>query len=450
MFKTVPTWVFLLFLLLGTVFLMVFGWAVKSTATGSDRSGLFGEFAVALASFPTTVRTVANVILFEKDAPIRVPGTDADLSEYSNIKQTPGLGVTGLVMRVDKAAIARASGWRILVGAFVINGELKNSALALSPELEITKIWILNERPIDGQVPQPAYRKFIHGFDIMNDGSVVFSFDGGMSLQRFDNCGSLVWGIGGDFHHSVMLDDREKTVTTLRGDGIVQVSTATGKITRHFSMDDIIAANPTLDILEIRKTDDNDMGGNGRNTSEPWLEERFHLNDVEPLSAKLADRFDGFEAGDLLVSARSLNLIFVVDPETLEVKWWRVGAVRRQHDPDWSLSGEITVFDNRMSRDYSRIVSIAPKSYRTTVLFDGRENDFYSRIRGKHQLTETGNLIVTSSQQGRIFEVDPDGKVILEIFNRKAGSDNINYVISEVLWLPTNTVKFAENMSCPN
>lgn len=433
-------------MLLGIVFLMVFGWAVKSTLAGKDSSGLFGEAAVALASFPTTARTVFKEILSDKDEPVRVPGTNADLSEFIDIKQKPGIGVTGLMIRADSAGVARASGWRILIGAFVINGKVQNSALALSPDLEITKIWALNE----GAFAPPTHRKFIHGFDIMSDGSVIFSFDGGVSLQRVDYCGFLVWGIGGDYHHSVMLDEREETVTTLRGNEIVQLSTASGKILRHFSMDDIIAANPTLDILEIRKADYNDVGGNSRNTSENWLDDPFHLNDAEPLPANLANRFDGFVAGDVLVSARSLNLIFVVDPETLEVKWWRVGAVRRQHDPDWSPSGEITVYDNRMSRDYSRIVSIAPKSYRTTVLFDGRENDFYSRIRGKHQFTEAGNLIVTSSQQGRIFEVDPNGKVILEIFNRKPGSDNINYVISQTLWLPADAFKFAETISCQN
>ncbi len=459
LFKFIPVWVFLLCFLLGALFIMVFGWAVKSTLAGSDRSGFFGEVAVSVASFPTMVGTVFTEIQSEKDEPIRVlrdepirvPRTNTSLSEFSDIKQKPGIGVTGLVIRADRAAIARAFGWRILVGAFVIDGEVKNAALALSPELEIAKVWVLTENAIGGEEPRPVHRKFIHGFDIMSDGSVIFSFDGGISLQRLDYCGSLVWAIGGGFHHAVTLDDREETVWTLHGfEEVVQVSTETGKITRRFSMDDIVAANPALDILEIRKRDENDLGGNSRNTSEEWLNSPFHLNDVDPLPMKLVDRFDGFAAGDLLVSARSLNLIFVVDPDTLEVKWWRIGTVRRQHDPDWAQTGEITVFDNRMSRDYSRILSIAPKSYRTRVLFDGRENDFYSRIRGKHQFTEAGNLIITSSQQGRVFEVDRNGKVILEIINMKPGDDKFNYAVSEALWLPANAFKFGENRSCTN
>jgi hypothetical protein len=139
-----------------------------------------------------------------------------------------------------------------------------------------------------------------------------------------------------------------------------------------------------------------------------------------------------------------------VDPDTLEVKWWRMGAWRRQHDPDWQPTGEITVYDNRMSLDYSRIVGVVPASQSTRVVFDGRSVDFYSRIRGKHQITKAGNLLITSAQQGRVFEVDPNGQMVLEIFNPKPGSDQFNYPMSEAIWFPSDAFDFAEDSSCAN
>lgn len=454
--KAVPVWLLLLCLLLGALFTIVFGWSIKSTLSGSDRSGLFGQAALAVASFPTLARSVATEIVSDDDAHVRAPSISVDLSEFSPVNQIPGIDVQGLLIRADREALARTSGWRILVGAFTIDGEMKNAALALTPELEIANVWVLTENEIEGEEPRLPHRKLPHGFDILSDGSVIVSFDGGVSLQRFNRCGSRLWAIGGNFHHAVTLDDKEEFAWTLLGEDepaeVVKVSTATGEISQRFSMDDIIAANPTLDILGIRQFDLDyvELGHNRRNMTQRWQDDPFHLNDVDPLPAALVDRFDGFAAGDLLLSARNLNLIFVVDPDTLEVKWWRMGAFRRQHDPDWGRTGEITIFDNRMGRDYSQIVSIAPKSFRTKILFDGRTNDFYSRGRGKHQITDTGNLIITSSQQGRVFETDPNGNVVLEIINKKTGSDEFNYVLSEVIWLPPNAFNFTEDTSCSN
>ncbi len=160
------------------------------------------------------------------------------------------------------------------------------------------------------------------------------------------------------------------------------------------------------------------------------------------------------------MSARSLNLIFVLDPATLKVRWWHSGSWRRQHDPDWQPTGEITVYDNHMNRDYSRIMSIVPGAPAAQVVFDGRANNFYSRIRGKHQKTGAGTLLVTSSQQGRVFEVERDGRVVFEMVNLRPdhnGASNaappdaaraFNYPLSEAIWLPSDTPVFKEGIPC--
>ena len=440
--KLLPVWLFLLCLLLGALFTVVFAWSVKSTVSGNPRFGRLGKAAVVIASFPDTVRSSLRELRADPDQGYRVLRTSGDLSHFQPIKSKPGIHIQGPVVRADQAALARASGWRVLVGGFVIDGEFTHAALALSPELEIVKVWKLHEENIQGEEPRPPFGKFVHGFTILEDGSVIFAFDEGVSLQRFDACGRRIWSTGGFFNHVVTLDEDEKFVWTLRAEvvdkklvheTVVKVATATGEIVRRITMDDIIAANPTLHILDIRADDRNYVRENPRNTSEEWLDDPFHLNDVEPLPAAIADRFEGFEAGDLLLSARSLNLVFVVDPDTLEVKWWRMGAWRRQHDPDWQPTGEITVYDNRMSLDYSRIVGVVPASQSTRVVFDGRSVDFYSRIRGKHQITKAGNLLITSPQQGRVFEVDPNGQMVLEILNPKPGSDQFNYPMSPLM-----------------
>jgi hypothetical protein len=60
-----------------------------------------------------------------------------------------------------------------------------------------------------------------------------------------------------------------------------------------------------------------------------------HANDVDPLPQHLVADFPGLEAGDLAISYASTNLVFILNPQTLLVKWWRVGVSDFHHDPDW-------------------------------------------------------------------------------------------------------------------
>jgi hypothetical protein len=452
-----PVWLFLLCLLLGALFTVGFSWVVKDTVSGSDRFGSFGTAALAVASFPDLVRASFREIEVDADARFRVPRTSVDLAEFEPARTRPGIDVRGLMVRADRNALARAAGWRVLIGGFTINGELNQAALVLSPDLEIVKTWILTEEDeIGGIKSEPTAGKLVHGFAILDDGSIAFAFDVGISLQRFDRCGKRMWSTGGYFDHAVTPDDTGDFLWSLRKeqinddwlDQVVQVAAATGEVLRVISMDDIIAANPDLHILDIREADPNWGNGNPRTLPPKRLDDPFHLNDVEPLPASIADRFPQFRAGDLLLSARSLNLVFVVDPATLQIKWWRTGAWRRQHDPDWEPTGEITVYDNRMDRSYSQILGIDPVSGDLRVILDGRVNDFYSRIRGKHQFTQTGDLLISIPQQGRVLELESSGNVVLEVINTRPGSGEFNYPISEARWFPSDAFDFEKDFSC--
>lgn len=425
---------------------------MESTLSGSYQSRWLGKAAVKVASFPTITKDVflelsAYATGDYKDESIRIQREEnADYSLFKPMPAASEIEVPGLLMWANREKIS--DGWRVLVGAFEINGDIENAVLLISPNLEIVRAWILDEIPVGGREPRPKYRKFVHGVEILQDGSVIFTFDGSISLQKFNACGEREWAIPGKYHHAVTLDDTGDTVWTFSGAStLAQVAVADGSVVRQISMDAVIAANPMMDILEIRRIHSEDIGVNSRNTTGHWLQDRFHFNDVDPLPAAIADRFESFSAGDLLVSARSLNLIFVLDPETLKIKWWRVGAVQRQHDPDWLASGEIMVLNNRMSRDFSEVVTIDPGTFDKTVILDGRNYEFYTRIRGKHQLLDDETLVVTSPQQGRAFEINRDGEVVLEVVNIKPGTGDTNYVISELKWLPRDYFNM-ETLAC--
>lgn len=452
--KTIPAWLFFLCLLAWAGLSVVFGWIVFLTTLGDPAFGVVGKASNAIAVFPYWVKVAYEDLLRPSEELYRVPRISGDPANFRPVIIKTKLRVEGLMVRTDNPGLVRAAGWRVMVGTFTIDGELAQAALVLSPKLEVVRVLPFRDEVIDENRREGMTRKRPDSVAILDDGSLLVTLEAGSTIQRFDSCGRRVWSTAGTFDHAVSIVSDKKTFWTLsnslgRPSEVVQISVDTGKIIKRISMADIISANPSIDVLGIHQVDVGSVNENSRSPEDAsWTTDPFHLNDVEPLPEELASKFPGFRAGDLLISSRSLNLIFVVDPTTYEIKWWRGGLWRRQHDPDWQPSGEISVFDNRMGRDFSRIVSTDPSSSGVRVIFDGRANDFYSRIRGKHQITEAGNILVTSPQQGRVFEVDSTGHTVWEIWNTKPGSAEFNYPVSEVFWIPVGTLDFGTGESC--
>lgn len=155
---------------------------------------------------------------------------------------------------------------------------------------------------------------------------------------------------------------------------------------------------------------------------EPLPGDITHVNDVEPLGADMADSYPQFDAGDVLVSARNLDLVFVLDPESLRVKWHASEPFIEQHDPDFIGDGRIGVFDNNRDGSArgtrlggSRIVQVVPATGEVDVLFPTAQSEtFYTRVGGRWQLLPNGNRLLTETKTGRVLEVDEDGSTVWE------------------------------------
>jgi hypothetical protein len=74
--------------------------------------------------------------------------------------------------------------------------------------------------------------------------------------------------------------------------------------------------------------------------------------------------------------------------------------------------------------------------------------DFYSRVRGKHERTRAGHLLIASTQQGRVFETNSSGAIVVD-FQNTAGAPDTNYTVSEALWFPPETFDFDTKEPCP-
>jgi len=163
----------------------------------------------------------------------------------------------------------------------------------------------------------------------------------------------------------------------------------------------------------------------------------FHPNDVEELLPNLAPAFPEFNAGDLLISIRELDMVAVISPSG-DLKWSQRGPWLRQHDPDFEPDGWISVYDNSVFRPNSGIISINPQTRETRNALPNFTGMFKSVFRGKHQLLPNGNRLVVIPEQGQVLEITPAGAIAVE-FNNPVPSDlALNDDVANAVWLPTD------------
>lgn len=356
----------------------------------------------------------------------------------SNYKQLKGLPLNSRRKNPKMFLSHKAPlGYRVICGTFDFRKGL-HGAILIDPSGRIANVWQISQDGVDWKHYQDS-NVFLHGFEISPDGSIVTAYENGTSLIKYDYCGNIIWRIKGSFHHSIAFEDSGAIWSwgnvgsdVPYGYNLSKIDYDTGEVLKEIPLIEVLNANPDIDIFGIRQIDTVE--------GSKWINDVWHANDIEPLPKRFEQYYPGFNAGDLLVSLRSPNLIFVMDPDTIKVKWWRQGLTRRQHDPDWNNQGKITVFNNNMHRGYSNIMELDPVTYEYKIIVEGTEYEFYTWHRGKHQLVPNGGVLITSSAQGRVFEVDGEGKITFEFLNTYGGK-NEYLSLSEARFLPKDFFK---------
>lgn len=270
---------------------------------------------------------------------------------------------------------------------------------------------------------------YIHGSYLFPNGDILANIEF-TGLARISACGALVWKIDHPVtHHSISPSDdgtfwvsanrelssskgrEEKLLRALRfpvaEDLLLHVS-ADGKILQTISTIEVIDRNGLEDVvLRIKQHPRGDL---------------FHLNDVDVLTAAMADDYPLFEAGDIAVSLRDLHLLMVLDPATLRVKWHTFSDTLLQHDVDFFGNGWVGAFDNRFDATDrgtilggSRVVAIRPDTGERRILFPTEKSPpFHTKWSGKWQKLANGNLLLTEARSGRALEVGSDGAPVWE------------------------------------
>jgi hypothetical protein len=307
--------------------------------------------------------------------------------------------------------------------------------------------WTWHYRALDPDGPSDGFER-PHGLAVLPDGSIILNFDGGDVMPRLDACSKPIWIKRGVYHHSLEKAE-DGTFWTWRGLGsayghynyLMKFDPETGETVEEIGLIEDIIRNmgPSAKVFGVRP----DYPFRERFEQRHLLDSKYdiyHPNDVESLPSELAGEFAHFNAGDLLISLRNLDLIVVVDHDDKRVKWWHEGPWIRQHDPDFTKDGKISVYDNNTPFGRSEIIKIDPSTNELSNDLLHGDFRFFSGAMGKHQYLPNGNVLVVVSQEGRVVEVSPTGDKVLE-FDNLAKETGFNGHVANGLWLDADYFK---------
>ncbi len=189
------------------------------------------------------------------------------------------------------------------------------------------------------------------------DSSLIFTAPITSLIVKIDKNSEIIW-LRNDqrYHHSLEFDhegniysntrpflskkfdflpqDYEYYRGVLKDDGIAKIDSNTGDVLFDKSILEILIENGYEELLLSK----------GQFSSDP-----LHLNDIQPA---LTDS-EFWDIGDLLVSCRNLNTVFLYRPSTNKIIWLKQGPWYNQHDVDFLEGNKIVVFSNNVIREES-------------------------------------------------------------------------------------------------
>lgn len=279
------------------------------------------------------------------------------------------------------------------------------------------------------------------GLHLYPNGDLLASFQTRNSQQyavaivKFNKDGEIIWQRNNQSHHWFSLDESgniyvpgSNTISTSYPLGNTRLSL---KCSANLHDDVIRIFNPDGELIdEISLLESLSVSGyagalhTGKGIVDYHNCDVTHLNDVQVLSQEMAAQYPGLTAGDMLISARNINTLAVIDGRTHKIKWLTQGLTIGQHSPSFIGNNKILVFDNKGgSTGLSQISLIDLRRHTKDILApksgtQGAKN-FDSIVAGHVQLSASKKrLLVTLSMSARVFEIDIlSGKIIWSYLN---------------------------------
>ncbi len=267
---------------------------------------------------------------------------------------------------------------------------------------------------------------------MLNDSSLIMAVQLSSILARIDKNGDFMWTKSDQvYHHTLELgpdgylysctrpfsansydflsDNYDQYESILLDDAISKVDINTGNTEWSRPVIDILLDNGYGDLI-INK---------GQVISDP-----IHLNDIQPVF----EDSELWNKGDLFISCRNINVVFLYRPLTNKILWLKEGPWMNQHDIDVVDDETIMIFGNDIIREESvnedkltnenlffskkqphneiYLYNVIKDSVWTPYTALLKNEQISTRTSGRCDLLPNGDLMVEDTNNGRILILD--------------------------------------------
>ena len=436
LFKKISVWIYILTLVLGLIFLSLFGSVVRHVAKGGMMTGKIGFIAESIAKYPGKIIVLLSG--YDLDPQPQIFDTDETFTLETNNDEIFNDTEDGflLVSTYDKD------------GSIVKLFDLKKKKTIFSWTPPINKIRKLTPNYNDGVNVKKFYRAQ-HPI-LFKNGDLAFHSGGG-PLVRIDKCNNVVWVTDEFYHHSNVLFENSiySTMTidfynpsVYLKDAISIIDPTNGKIKKNIEINWI--------LKKYLKDNFSLIYGIGE-----FERDLFHLNAIYPINK--TDDF--FQKGDLVISLRNLSTIFVYRESINEIVWLKTGPWINNHDAQYLGNGLFSIFSNNNVR------GLEPKDFdnleHSEVYFYDFKNDVYEKPYSKHlkniKMRSSGlvqvldiegrDSVIQLNKYGKIIRINPDSKIwTYQNYLGDNKSGNINW--SRYLSKNNVDLSFLKNIKC--
>ncbi|MBI1356037.1 MAG: hypothetical protein GC160_16980 [Acidobacteria bacterium] len=309
-------------------------------------------------------------------------------------------------------------------GVVLANRQLSFDGLNLYKETGVSTAHLIDNAGVEVYSWTMDQGRWIHAELSPDDGALIGVSEEGF-VFRLSADSRLEWKTPARAHHDLQvrsdgsiwaLTRRDSRWPERYGDQPIVEDTITvlspqGELLREISLLEPFRGSPYEYLLPAAEP----------STGQGKAYELLHANHVEVFDGTLAHRSALFREGNLLVSFRTLNAVAILEKDSGRILWlWGPTNLSVQHHPSLLDNGNLLIFDN--GYDESRVIEVAVPEGRIVWEYSAGPS-FFSVWGGSVQRLPNGNTLITSSAQGSVFEVTPQGQTVWKFVNPRPVDD---------------------------